>query len=202
MAARSSAARLPHTFRERLGLTWHRIAAGAAARRGQALIATIDPDGQLVSGRSVATRSAPYSTLKLLAAFVAREWIVDLDESVEVTHSDLVSGSSAGLMAGDLVTYRDLIHASLLPSGNDAMAAIARTVGARMCPGGRPTSCFVAAMRAKGDELGWVGHVLHDAAGASPRNRVTPLQLAQLIKAVHDNCQRRVNTDPRMPSEY
>lgn len=136
----------------------------------------------------MATRSAPFSTLKVLAAFVARGWIVDLDESVEITPSDLVSGSSAGLMAGDLVTYRDLIHASLLPSGNDAMTAIARNVGARMPGGGGdPNSRFVAAMTAMGDELGWVGHVLRDATGKSPLNRVTSLQLVQLMKAVHDN---------------
>lgn len=178
---------MTRSVRERLGFAWYSFAAGAAARSGHALIATIDSDGQLVSGRGVATRSAPFSTLKVVAALVAREWIVDLDESVEVTHSDLVSGSSAGLMAGDLVRYRDLIHASLLPSGNDAMSAVARTVGARMPGGENATSRFVAAMNTKGDQLGWVGHVLLDATGKSPRNRVTPLQLAQLMKAVHDN---------------
>ena len=56
----------------------------------------------------------------------------NLDESIEILEEDLVSAeeSQVGLMAGDRLSVRDLLHGMLIPSGNDATLALARHVGA------------------------------------------------------------------------
>ena len=66
------------------------------------------------------------STVKLMTALliVERKGPAGEDvlasETVEVAVGDLVTGTSAGLDAGDVLTWEDLLHGILLPSGNDA----------------------------------------------------------------------------------
>ena len=69
------------------------------------------------------------SLTKIVTTIVAIENIPNLEEEVLIT-DDLLStvrwdASKAGLQAGDIVTYRDLLYASMLPSGADATNSIA-----------------------------------------------------------------------------
>lgn len=73
----------------------------------------------------------PASTVKLMAALVAAE-NVPLETVITVGDElDLVEpGSSlAGLKRGDQLTMNDLLHALLIPSGNDASYTIAAYTG-------------------------------------------------------------------------
>ncbi len=61
------------------------------------------------------------SLTKIMTTIVAIENIKDLDETITITNtmlSEIPSDASvAGLRVGDVVTYRDLLYASMLPSG-------------------------------------------------------------------------------------
>ena len=69
------------------------------------------------------------SLTKIVTTITAIESIPNLDEEVVITSSILNTvqwdASKAGLKAGDRVTYRDLLYASILPSGADATNSIA-----------------------------------------------------------------------------
>ena len=69
------------------------------------------------------------SLTKIVTTIVSIENIENLDESVVITPQIINSvdpiASKAGLRSGDVVTYRDLLYASILPSGADATNALA-----------------------------------------------------------------------------
>lgn len=74
-------------------------------------------------------RTAMASTTKIMTAIVATRYAPSLDMEVTVDESDLVGEASMGIWAGEVVTLRALLHGLLMPSGNDAAMAIARTIG-------------------------------------------------------------------------
>ena len=69
------------------------------------------------------------SLTKIATTITAIENIRNLDEKVTITEEILQTvswdASRAGLKAGDVVTYKDLLYASMLPSGADATNSIA-----------------------------------------------------------------------------
>ena len=69
------------------------------------------------------------SLTKIATTITAIEEIDNLDEKVTITNEILKTvrwdASKAGLKAGDILTYRDLLYASILPSGADATNSIA-----------------------------------------------------------------------------
>lgn len=86
-----------------------------------------------------------------MTTITAIENIQDLDAKVTITEDILNQvrwdASVAGLKKGDVVTYRDLLYASILPSGADATIALAvKTSGS--------VNNFVKKMNAKAEELG------------------------------------------------
>ena len=74
-------------------------------------------------------KSSIASLTKIVTTITAIENINNLEEKVMIT-DDILStvrwdASIAGLKSGDIVTYRDLLYASMLPSGADATNSIA-----------------------------------------------------------------------------
>ena len=73
------------------------------------------------------------SLTKVMTGIVALEKIDDLDREVLIT-AEMLDGliesnaSVVGLKVNDIVTYRDLLYALLLPSGGDAANALAINV--------------------------------------------------------------------------
>lgn len=80
------------------------------------------------------TKTSIASITKILTVMTALEKINDLNTEVEITSPMLENipyyASVAGLKAGDLVTYKDLLYATLLPSGADAAEALALSLSA------------------------------------------------------------------------
>ena len=72
------------------------------------------------------------SLTKIATTITAIESIQNLEETVTITNSILKTvsweASVAGLKAGDKLTYKDLLYASMLPSGADATNAIAISI--------------------------------------------------------------------------
>ena len=73
-------------------------------------------------------RVPPASLTKMMTAVVAMRY-GSLDMPVTVHAHDLVGEATMGLVEGDQLTLGDVLYGLLLPSGNDAAMAIARTVG-------------------------------------------------------------------------
>lgn len=75
------------------------------------------------------SKSAIASLTKIATTITAIENIKNLDEKVTITKEILNTvdpeASRAGLKEGDVLTYRDLLYASMLPSGADATNTIA-----------------------------------------------------------------------------
>jgi D-alanyl-D-alanine carboxypeptidase (penicillin-binding protein 5/6) len=73
-------------------------------------------------------RVGPASLTKMMTALVAMRY-GDLSMTVTVEEHDLIGEATMGLVAGDQLTLGDVLYGLLMPSGNDAALAIARTVG-------------------------------------------------------------------------
>ncbi len=69
------------------------------------------------------------SLTKIMTTIVSIEKIENLDEKVTITEKMLANvpwdASIAGLQVGDTLTYKDLLYASMLPSGADATDSLA-----------------------------------------------------------------------------
>ena len=83
---------------------------------------------EVLYDRNAHQRTAMASTTKIMTAIVAARY-GNLDQEVLIDESDIVGEASMGLWVGETVTLRDLLYGLLLPSGNDAAHAIARTIG-------------------------------------------------------------------------
>lgn len=69
------------------------------------------------------------STTKIITALLLAEQNTP-EKTVVATHEMVnIEGTSMGLKAGDIVTYRDLLYGILLPSGNDAANTAAIAIG-------------------------------------------------------------------------
>lgn len=115
------------------------------------------PSGRILYTKGEHERVAPASTTKILTAILALEY-GKLDDVVKVAPEDLVGESSMGLREGEVQTLRDLLYGMLLPSGNDAAMAIARTLGSRVVTGDvalkQPVDRFAAMMNVRVGQLG------------------------------------------------
>ena len=90
------------------------------------------------------------SLTKIMTTIVAIENIKDLDEKVTVTKeafNDISEYTQVGLKEGDIVTYKDLLYGIMLPSGADAVNALAL----QLCGSNEK---FVSLMNDKVKELG------------------------------------------------
>lgn len=86
-------------------------------------------DDKIVKSNNVDVVTAPASLTKIMTTIIAIECINNLDEKVVYTN-EMKTGidfdaSLAGLKVGEAYTYRDLLYASMLPSGADATNALA-----------------------------------------------------------------------------
>ncbi|TCN30355.1 putative Ig domain-containing protein [Sinorhizobium americanum] len=101
----------------------------------------------------------PASVTKLMTALIVlRNKRSALSDTVTVQSGDLLSASYSqmGLLANDVITFTDLLHGMLLPSGGDACQAAARIVGDLLTASGG-VARFVTEMNTVADELGMAG---------------------------------------------
>ncbi len=124
--------------------------------------------GNTLDGINIHQRTAMASLTKTMTGLIAIEH-GDLSMRVTVEPSDLVGESSAGLVAGEHLTLKDLLYGMLLPSGNDAAMAIARAVG------GSPNADDPAA---RGRFIGWMNQKATDL-GLSDTHFMNPHGLDQ-----------------------
>jgi D-alanyl-D-alanine carboxypeptidase (penicillin-binding protein 5/6) len=135
----------------------------------------------------------PASLTKIVSALVVLER-ANLDDTIEILKDDLVSAeeSQVGLMEGDRLTVRDLLHGMLIPSGNDATLALARYVGASALGDGasseQAVAKFVSMMNDKAAELGATASHFANPTGIDQDGHVMSARdVATLTKAALQN---------------
>ncbi|MDQ3547817.1 MAG: serine hydrolase [Chloroflexota bacterium] len=140
---------------------------------------------EVLYDRNAHQRTAMASTTKIMTAIVAARY-GNLDQEVLIDESDIVGEASMGLWAGETVKLRDLLYGLLLPSGNDAAHAIARTIGwkADTTSAEQAVGNFVALMNQTARE-----YQLRDTHFANPHgldefgHYSTPFDLAIMLRA-------------------
>lgn len=126
--------------------------------------ALMDEEGVLWYGRAAGERAQIASLTKIMTAIVAAERLGADDRIVVTPEAAAVGESTAGLAAGDEMSFGDALKAVLTASGNDAASSVAQAAGAAILGGrgqeGGTAACeaaFVEAMNAKAAELGMDG---------------------------------------------
>ncbi len=130
--------------------------------------------GDVLMSRNPSQRRQIASTTKLMTVLVALQRD-DLDDIFSATdYTPAASESQIGLHPGERMSVRDLLRAALLPSANDAAAAIAvGTMGS--------TSAFVAEMNRRAKALGLRNTSFANPVGLDdPHNYSTAHDLAKL----------------------
>lgn len=113
----------------------------------------MDPDtGQVLLDKGSTDRIYPASMTKIMTAIAVLDTSPDLDATVTIT-DDMLAGlyeanaSVVGYQAGDTPTIRDLLYGTVLPSGADAVNALAVYTSGTV-------ESFVALMNEKAAGLG------------------------------------------------
>ena len=103
--------------------------------------------GEIIYSKNADTRLPMASTTKIMTGLILCEK-ADLSKEITVTAEMLrVEGSSMGLLAGDRVTFHDLLYGLMLCSGNDAANVIAFSLSGTV-------DAFVKQMNEKAKALG------------------------------------------------
>ncbi|MCG7408688.1 D-alanyl-D-alanine carboxypeptidase [Paenibacillus sp. ACRRX] len=136
----------------------------------------------------------PASTTKIMTALLAVEQAdpvegVIVGSEVNWTAPD---ESKAGLAPGQLLTWRELISAMMLPSGNDAARTIAVQIGMKHAPAGstrqQAYDLFVSQMNKKAAELGMTNTQFTNPHGMPSQDHYsTAKDLAVLARAAMGN---------------
>ncbi len=125
-----------------------------------------EKSGDVLQAQNATAKYYPASTTKLMTALILMEEPnISLDDKVTVgTEIDQFdyNSSTAGLQKGQSVSYKDLLYALLLPSGNDAAETIAVNVGKKLlnndaADNDTAVKAFVEEMNKKAAALGLKG---------------------------------------------
>ncbi|KIF78651.1 D-alanyl-D-alanine carboxypeptidase [Streptomyces sp. 150FB] len=157
-----------------------------------------EASGATVFAKTADTRRQMASTTKIMtAAVVLGVRGVDLDRQVTVkqTYRDYVAAqgaSTADLRTGDVLTVRQLLYATMLPSGCDAAYALADTFGTGTTVAAR-TASFIAMMNKEAAALGLKDTEFDSFDGISPGgdNYSTPRDLAKMAEHAMENADFR-----------
>ena len=130
-----------------------------------------DDDGRVLYEKNSNRRAYPASTTKILTCITAIDIMDDIKADIEqlVTvpkEAAGVEGSSVYLKAGERISFKDLLYAAMLRSGNDAATAIAVIAGGNEAE-------FVRLMNQKASELGCSSSNFINPTGLFDENHYT-----------------------------
>jgi D-alanyl-D-alanine carboxypeptidase (penicillin-binding protein 5/6) len=138
--------------------------------------------GLYLAGKNPDERLPIASTTKIMVALVALDEGVDLDEEVTVSkEAERFVGftfSNVGLIAGERLSVRDLLVATLVPSGTEAVYTLAEHLG------DGSVERFVQKMNAKASKMGLENTHFEDPAGLDARRHYSSARdLAAITRA-------------------
>ena len=151
-----------------------------------ALLVDLD-DNTIVTQRNARDRINPASMTKIMTVLVAAEHVTDLDDTFtiprEITDFSYSNDCSAvGFGENEVVTVRDLLYGTILPSGGDAAAGLACYVAGSM-------DKFVDMMNQKLKDLGLSGSAhFTNCVGLYNENHYCSIyDMAVILKAAMEN---------------
>jgi D-alanyl-D-alanine carboxypeptidase (penicillin-binding protein 5/6) len=142
--------------------------------------------GLYLAGKNPDKRLPIASTTKIMVALIAFDRGVDLDEEVTVSNqAERFVGSvysNVGLISGERLSVRELLQAALIPSGTDAVYALAEHLGGG---GGKAgVENFVDEMNQKAKQMGLENTHFEDPAGLdSPKHYSSARDMAEIARA-------------------
>ena len=145
--------------------------------------AVVDSEtGLYLAGKSADKQVPIASTTKVMVALIALEDGVRLDREVTVSENaaSYAGGvySAAGLFPFDSVSMRELLEASLVPSGTDAVYALAEELG------GGSVEEFVGRMNDEAKQMGLENTHFENPAGLDERGHYSSAKdLAEITRA-------------------
>ena len=151
-----------------------------------ALLVDLD-DNTIVTQRNAKDRINPASMTKIMTVLVAAEHVTDLDDTFTITReitdfSYSNDCSAVGFGENEVVTVRDLLYGTILPSGGDAAAGLACYVAGSM-------DKFVEMMNQKLSDLGLSGSAhFTNCVGLYNENHYCSIyDMAVILKAAMEN---------------
>ena len=122
------------------------------------------------------------STTKIMTALLLCEMCDDLSQTIVTTKEMVtVEGSSMGLLAGDTVSYRDLLYGLMLASGNDAANTVAIALSGSV-------EKFVEQMNIRAQEIGLCDTHFDTPSGLDgPTHYTTAYELALIASFAMQN---------------
>lgn len=83
----------------------------------------------ILYGKDLYTQRTPASVTKVMTSICMLDFVSDINESFMIKESDITAGSGNYFYGGDVITFREALHAMMLPSSNTAAEATATAAG-------------------------------------------------------------------------
>lgn len=142
----------------------------------QAYIVVDDYSGQILLSKNPNMPWPPASLTKLVTALVLLDSNTSFDKTIAMEAQDEVGGARLATKAGVKYTVKDLLHASLIASDNNATHALSRAAGFS-------SEQFVALMNLKAKSLGALNSHFVEPTGIDPNNYTTAGDFAKIVTA-------------------
>lgn len=159
--------------------------------------------GEVVAQRDAKAVISPASMTKILTLLVAAEHVTDLDDTFTMTlditdYAYVNDCSTAGFLENEVVTVRDLMYGTILPSGGEAAAALAVYTAGSL-------DAFVDLMNDKLKELGLAdtAHFTNCVGLYDEDHHCSVYDMAMILKAAAENelCQEVLSAHTYTTSE-
>lgn len=142
--------------------------------------------GEALAAQGARTRINPASMTKILTVLVAADYIDNLDDKFTVTiditdYSYSHDCSAVGFAQDEVVTVRDLLYGTILPSGADAAVGLATYVAGSQ-------EAFVELMNKKIKDLGLSSSHMTNCVGLYDENHYSTLyDIGMMLQAAINN---------------
>lgn len=83
----------------------------------------------ILYGKDLYTQRTPASITKVMTSVCMLDFVSDINESFMIKETDITAGSGNYFYGGDVITFREALHAMMLPSSNTAAEATATAAG-------------------------------------------------------------------------
>ncbi len=147
------------------------------------------PSGRVLFDKDMHKHMAEASTTKIMTALLVLQR-TRLSDEVTILEEDQVGESTMGLVPGETQTVENLLYGLMLPSGNDAAMALARTVGSTLTEPAdkKPVERFVALMNRTAQQMGLADtHFVNPHGFDDPDHYTSAYDLASITwYAFHD----------------
>lgn len=143
--------------------------------------------GEVIAQKDAKAVISPASMTKILTLLVAAEHVTDLDDTFTMTlditdYAYVNDCSTAGFLENEVLTVRDLMYGTILPSGGEAAAALAVYTAGSL-------DAFVDMMNDKLKELGLSGtaHFTNCVGLYDEEHHCSVYDMAMILKAAAEN---------------